>query len=119
MTNDTPQSLIDRLDTILEDERRALLEGDLEAIGTLLARKEPLIDALNAEGPVVRAGIVALEEKVRRNQALLDGALEGIRNVAGRMAAFRKIRRTLETYDKTGRKSSISDTIEHQLEKRA
>lgn len=119
MTNDTPQTLINRLDTLLEDERRALLRGDLDAIAALLGRKEALIDALNAQDPGAKTDLQALQGKVGRNQALLDGALQGIRKVAGRMAAFRKIRRTLETYDETGRKQAIQGEVEHQIEKRA
>ncbi|WP_138936261.1 flagellar export chaperone FlgN [Roseovarius arcticus] len=119
MTHETAQALIDKLDELLDEERRALLNGDLEKIGTLLTRKEVLIDTLNAQEPDTQASIANLRGKVLRNQALLDGALQGIRTVAGRLAAFRKVRRTLETYDKTGRKSEISDIIEHKVEKRA
>lgn len=119
MTNDTPQTLINRLDALLEDERRALLDGDLDAIASLMERKEALIDTLNAQDPGEQRDLEALQGKVDRNQALLDGALEGIRKVAGRMAAFRKIRRTLETYDRSGRKQAIQGEAEHQIEKRA
>ncbi|RKF13055.1 flagellar protein FlgN [Roseovarius spongiae] len=116
--NDT-QILIDRLDQLLEEERRALLVGDLDGIGALLTAKEALIDALNAAGHAGGAEIGALHGKVIRNQALLDGALQGIRRVAGRMAAFRKIRRTLETYDESGRKTVLQGEIVHEFEKRA
>lgn len=119
MTDDPTQKLIDRLDSLLEDERRALLTGNLEAIGLLLRRKEALIDALNDLTPRAEAGLQALQGKVARNQALLDGALQGIRTVAGRMAAFRRIRRSLETYDAEGRKTTILGEVEHKVEKRA
>ncbi|MCZ4352911.1 flagellar export chaperone FlgN [Roseovarius aestuarii] len=119
MTNNNPQTLINRLDSLLEDERRALLDGDLQTIAGLLERKDALIDALNAAEPEVDTDMAALKGKVDRNQALLDGALQGIRKVAGRMAAWRKIRRTLETYDETGRKKSITGEVDHQIEKRA
>jgi hypothetical protein len=84
-----------------------------------MGRKEALIDALNAQDPGAKTDLVSLQGKVNRNQALLDGALQGIRKVAGRMSAFRKIRHTLETYDKTGRKQSIQGEVDHQIEKRA
>ena len=119
MTNDSPQSLINQLDALLDDERRALLEGNLEAIATLLDRKETLIDALNAQEPGAKTDLESLQGKVNRNQALLDGALQGIRKVAGRMSAFRKIRHTLETYDESGRKKAIQGEVDHQIEKRA
>jgi len=119
MTSETAQTLIDTLDDLLEEERRALLEGDLDSIGALLTRKEPLIDALNALTPARQPDLTSLQGKVTRNQALLDGALEGIRKVAGRMAAFRKIRKTLETYDQSGRKTTIQGEVEHKVERRA
>lgn len=119
MTPETAQQLIDQLDTLLEEERRALLVGDLDAIRALLKRKEELIDALNARAPEDAPDLGALPDKVARNQALLDGALEGIRKVAGRLAALRRIRRSLETYDEAGRKTILQGEVEHQVEKRA
>lgn len=119
MTEDTPQTLIDRLDDLLETERSALLAGDLETIASLLARKEALIDALNRMQPNDQGALEKLHEKVTRNQALLDGALQGIRRVAARMAAMRRIRRSLETYDQSGRRQVIEGEVVHKVEKRA
>jgi len=50
---------------------------------------------------------------------LLDGALEGIRRVASRMAAIRQVRRSLATYDETGKRRTIDGTMAHNIEKRA
>ena len=119
MTHDPAEAILDRMDSLLDEERKALLDGDLEAIGALLTRKEALIDALSAIGPDAGQGVASLQGKVMRNQALLDGALQGIRTVAARLSDLRRIRRSLETYDSRGRKSSISDVIDHQVEKRA
>lgn len=119
MSHDDAQTLIDRLDDLLEQERAALLEGDLEAITTLLENKERLIDALNDLTEAERPGIEAVEAKVRRNQALLNGALQGIRHVAARMAALRRVRRGLETYDAKGTKTTIEGEAEYSVEKRA
>ena len=119
MTLDKAQNIIDQLDDLLDSERLALLDGDLERISGLLEKKEALIDTLNALEPKARPELQELQDKVVRNQALLDGALQGIRKVAARMAAYRKIRRSLETYDETGRKKIISGTIDHKVEKRA
>lgn len=119
MADDPEQALIDDLDALLDSERLALLQGDLQEIGKLLQRKEALIDALNAQPPRPREEISGIQSKVLRNQDLLDGTLQGIRNVAARMAAVRRIRRNLETYDQSGRKSEIPGIIEHTVEKRA
>lgn len=119
MTNDGIHKPIDDLNTLLDRERVALLDGDLEAIATLLESKEVLIDQLNTQAPPSRAIMLNLQGKLARNQELLDGALQGIRKVAARMAAVHRIRRNLETYDKSGRKSEVPGIIEHTVEKRA
>lgn len=119
MTQESAQGLIDQLDTLLEHEREALLEGRLEKVAEIAQSKEHLIDALNALPPDPEYRISALQTKVERNQVLLDGAMQGIRNVAARLAALRKIRRSLETYDAAGRKQTIQGEIERKVEKRA
>jgi len=45
--------------------------------------------------------------------------LSGIRAVADRVAALRRVRDTLETYDQSGRKTAISTLRTGQVEKRA
>ena len=119
MKTETAQDIINRLDELLELERAALLQGELDKIPNLLEEKERLIDALNAAQPEEESGLEELQLKVERNQVLLDGALQGIRKVAARMAAFRRIRRSLETYDETGRKRTIQGEVERRVEKRA
>lgn len=118
MTNNTTQVVMNELDALLDEERDALLAGNLDAMSALVERKENLISTLNAHQQP-QADLVHLQGKVSRNQTLLDGTLEGIRAVTGRLAAFRKIRRTLETYDQTGQKTTISDASESKVEKRA
>ena len=119
MTHSNAQTLIDQLDVLLEKEREVLLEGRLEAMADIAREKENLIDSLNALVPDPKHNISELQTKVVRNQVLLDGAMQGIRNVATRLAALRKFRRTLETYDASGRKQTIEGEIDHQVEKRA
>lgn len=119
MTNKTAGTLLNQIDALLCEERHALLHGDLEAIAPLLNRKEKLIEALNALEHGTQSDMVQLRDKVMHNQALLDGALQGIRAVSGRLAAFQKIRRSLDIYNRAGQKTAISDTVEHKVEKRA
>jgi len=119
MSHNEAQALIDHLDDLLEQERTALLEGDLEKIGTLLDAKGQLIDALNTLSREERPEMDAVEAKVLRNQALMDSALKGIRHVAARMAALRRVRRSLETYDAKGTKTTIEGEADYSVEKRA
>ncbi|WP_010141274.1 flagellar protein FlgN [Oceanicola sp. S124] len=119
MTNDPHQKLIDELDVLLESEREALMTGQLDKLTDLLERKEALIDRLNGLEGLEAADLQPLRGKAQRNQALLDGALRGIRTVANRFSTLRKIRRTLETYDSQGRKSALVSQHDNKLEKRA
>lgn len=117
--SDKAQDIIDALDDLLEREREALLGGDLDSIARLLEEKEALFDRLNALSQDTSPDLSALKGKVQRNQALLDNALKGIRAVAARMSAMRKIRRSLDTYDESGNRTTIEGHKAAQLEKRA
>jgi hypothetical protein len=96
-----------------------LLEGDLEGLGTLLPVKEQLVEMLLDDAGVHRDKIMPLEGKLKRNQLLLDGALEGIRAVSNRLAALRQVRTVLDTYDAQGRKKSVVTPLPPKVEKRA
>lgn len=119
MTLKSESDVISRLDSLLELEREALLNGDLEKISEQLEEKEELLDRLSEFEVTPKDDLQELQIKVERNQLLLDGALQGIRKVAARMAAFRRIRRSLDTYDQTGRRTTIQGDVERQVEKRA
>lgn len=44
---DSIQDIVDSLNDLLDEERMALLDGNLDLIGRMLNRKETLIDSLN------------------------------------------------------------------------
>lgn len=119
MTQDSLQSTIDSLDDLLDAERRALIAGKLDEISRLHDRKEMLIGDLNRRDADERESLLELNQKLQRNQALLNNALAGIRSVARRLAAIRRVRQSLETYDSSGRKTSVETRVERSLEKRA
>ncbi|WP_195821127.1 flagellar biosynthesis protein FlgN [Roseobacter sp. MH60115] len=119
MTNERFEDVIDALDDVLDAEREALLAGNLDEIGRLLERKESLIDQLASLEEADRDPLEALNAKVMRNQALLDSALEGIRTVARRLSALRRVRSSLETYDEKGERHTIDVAPDGAVEKRA
>lgn len=119
MQNQQSSDLFDALDDLLEQERTALLAGDLEKIARLFEVKESLIEELSELEQFESQSLNALQGKVKRNQELLDSALEGIRAVAGRLAALRRVRSTLDTYDSRGAKQSIEMDKDGSVEKRA
>ncbi|WP_116597636.1 flagellar biosynthesis protein FlgN [Primorskyibacter marinus] len=106
----------DALDDLLNAEREALLSGDLDQIGRMVSQKETLVADLSGADV---SDISRLQQKLARNQILLDRALLGIRSVANRLGSLRRIRRSLETYDQTGRKSALESTNQNRVEKRA
>ncbi len=115
----TEYSEFEKLDALLEQERAFLLEGDLEGLGTLMPAKEKLVDLLLGDVQNNREKIRPLEGKLQRNQLLLDGALEGIRSVAARLAALRQVRSALDTYDAQGQKKRVEMEPSPNFEKRA
>lgn len=111
--------ILQNLDELLDRERAALLEGDLEGISRSLREKERLIDALNGLQLTPEVELSTIKRKVQRNQMLLDGALDGIRVVAERLSSLRSVRDTLETYDQTGQKTVLERLRNGRVEKRA
>lgn len=119
MTRDTETGPLDALDTLLEEERDALLHGDLTALSDLMDRKLALLEECAQIAPAPDDRLESLKVKASRNQALLDGTLRGIRSVAARFAMLRRIRQTLETYDESGNRSTLVTQRGTALEKRA
>lgn len=107
------------LDELLDLEREALIEGKLEQLGNMTAEKEKLVDRINALPEVPRSELAPVQVKVNRNQVLLQSALEGIRAVANRMAEMRRVRKGLDTYDRSGKKYHHAADARKKLEKRA
>ena len=119
MTHEASQKLIDLLDSILEQERDALLSGNLAKLTEIVPHKESLIDELNALDELERSKLEQAQSKLHRNQLLLTSALAGIQAVAGRMAEMRRTRESLDVYDETGRKTRYGMMATAKLEKRA
>ncbi|APE44979.1 hypothetical protein BOO69_17370 [Sulfitobacter alexandrii] len=119
MTHPGATERIEALDHLLDEEREALLTGNLGRLADLLDPKEALIEEINAIPPGNAGRLRHLDVKVRRNQHLLDGALDGIRSVAARMAELRQVRDGLETYGADGRKRTIEIQDGPSVERRA
>jgi hypothetical protein len=107
-----------RLADLLESERQALLAGDFERIAQLLEEKQALAQAL-AEDPLTVESLQPLQGALRRNQALFDRALEGVRAVVSRLGSVQALGRSFNGYDASGRRFSIENATTSQLEKKA
>lgn len=111
-------TVTEELSDLLDAEREALLKGDLEKLNALLMPKEALIEAMNEVPQTDLTTVQMLDSKVKRNQVLLDGALEGIRAVAVRMARLREVKGALETYGADGKRREIQLDIDSSVEHR-
>lgn len=110
--------LLDRLDSLLEQERQVLREGRLDQIPQLLSEKTRLVDALRDISPQAADRIAPLHLKMRRNQELFDHALAGIRVVSDRLMHLREQGKAVQVYDSSGRRETIGDLTETRLEHR-
>lgn len=109
---------VEALSNLLDEEREALLQGDLDQLSDLLSSKEALIDEMNATPQSDLSAMQMLDGKVKRNQLLLDGAMEGIRAVAQRLAHLRQVKGALETYGADGKRHDIQLSVESSVEHR-
>ncbi|WP_111734725.1 hypothetical protein [Roseovarius amoyensis] len=111
-------AVLPALDDLLERERAALLSGRFDHLAPLLDEKARLIDRLNASGVDERATLDGLRHKAIRNQALFDGALQGVRRASDRITGLRQLHHAFETYDETGRRRLIGGETSGRMEKR-
>lgn len=113
------EDTIDSLAEILDQERKSLLNGNLDSINRVSQKKEALIRILNTSELLNQERLVELNGKMKRNQALLSSALDGVKSVAERFADMRQIRESLATYDSNGRRKKITVLQKSSVEKRA
>lgn len=110
---------IKALEDLLETERTALAQGNLDALDQLTPEKEQLISVINDLKVFETEDLIRVQKKVERNQALLNSAAEGIRAVADRMTELRRVRQEFSTYDASGQRNGFAVRARAKLEKRA
>ena len=119
MTTASIDQLVEDLDHLLDAERQALVSGDIDELARLHDTKEELVSKLNALDSLEAGNLQGVRNKMSRNQDLLGSAMAGIRAVADRMAELRRVRQSLATYDRDGKRHQIATPTEQKLEKRA
>jgi flagellar biosynthesis/type III secretory pathway chaperone len=110
---------IDLLDELLDQEREDLLQGKLDAINRVSARKEALVEELKGYSVADDVLLLELSSKLERNQVLLGSALEGVKSVVKRFADMRQVKESLATYDAFGQRNKIEILSKRVVEKRA
>ncbi len=88
---------------LLDEERHALLTGDIARLPELDRAKQACV--LRYVARPVRAP--ALLAALRRNQRLLGNALQGIAAVQARLSDWERLSQRMETYGPDGQKTGI------------
>lgn len=105
------------VERLLDDERAALLSGDLGALADLAERKEALARDL-AESEPEQGTLAALKARSERNAELLAAAARGVRTVMRRITDIREANGPLKTYGRDGTPQTLGASG-GSLEKRA
>ena len=116
---ETQDTLIAKLDSLLEIEREALIVGNIAKLADIVEEKEHLIAVLSEMDFGSNTALENVNSKVMRNQALLEQALDGIRSVAKKLADIRRNRREFDTYNQLGKRKTIEAETDTSVEKRA
>lgn len=119
MENSKTHMFLETLETVLNQERKALLAGDFEDLPNLLEAKERLLQNFQSTQITNPETLAKTHDLVSRNQTILDGALRGIRDVTNRLKTLQNVRDSLETYGNDGRRFSVPNQTNSRLEKRA
>ncbi len=101
-----PEAALHRIETLLKDERAALLGGNLRALPELLAKRDSLLSGL-AVGADDRPRLRELRRLAQRNTELAAAARAGIQAAAARVSAIRAAAGPIGSYSATGARQDI------------
>lgn len=111
--------VVDSLDKLLDEEREALISGQLDQIAELVERKTNLLSELDDANDMEAVALGRVREKLVRNQGLLEEAAMGIKIVASRLDDLKRVKSYLETYDADGARKTTCVATSGSVEKRA
>ncbi len=113
-----PDTLGDAVQDLLDREKRALLNGNIDALSRLVAEKTRLMKQMRAHG-ISGRNIDIIREKARHNRRLLDAVEVAIRSVGEQLRMGDDQAVTLQTYGVDGTSHRIGRPPQGNLEKRA
>ncbi|MDV7144778.1 hypothetical protein R3X27_19015 [Tropicimonas sp. TH_r6] len=114
MSNET----LSQFKTLLEEEKALLLSGKIESVAALEPRKQELAQRLETNSLLSSQQLADLQQKVRRNQILLEASSKGFRTASERLKEIRKVMLQLDTYTRGGDMKNIK-TAHPKIERRA
>ena len=111
--------ILDHLDELLIEERRAVLAGDFGALAEIADRKVSLIERVKGlDDRTSKTRLIAIGARAEEIGRLLAAALEGVKSANARLALIRNAGERLDTYDSEGRGLSVpfgAATIERRV----
>ena len=96
-------SLSDEAIAVLAEERACLIEGRLDGLATIVARKRHLLERLTI-AEISPESLSRLAEESRRNQRLILAATEGARAAVNRLRSLRYADEAFNCYSSEGRR---------------
>lgn len=92
---------------ILDAERKALIQGDLDSVVGFVSEKEGLVAEFeDADG----AELKALSFKLAQNERLLNAARAGVKDAVSTVKKLHAARTSLSSYDRSGKATEIRPT---------
>lgn len=110
--------MIDALEDLLDKERAAILDGAFEDMGRIASEKEVVLERRELTAPDQRT-LDRVRHKAARNQHLLSAAIRGVRVVAARLDVLRNGPSDMNTYDRSGQRTSLGSRHQGALHRRA
>lgn len=101
----------EQLMEILDEERGALLSGNLEALEQIAATKEVLCAGFQPSTPEQAQ---ELRRRAQENQALLEAARAGLKSVETRLADIRAAQSGSLGYRPDGSAAAVSSTARYE-----
>jgi hypothetical protein len=113
------ESKQDRTLRLLDAERDALVDGPMDALQALVAKREALMaEILSDEAAPAEPFLRALKEKAERNSRLLRASLSGLRVAREQVSQAEHLSRSLRTYTADGASVEVSPARHDRDERR-
>ena len=100
---------VDKMSEILDEERKALLDGNYRSLETLVKDKVSLLKRIHHEKKVLpRDSLEMLQRKTQRNASLLQSAQRGLRSAMSHLQEASES--SFQAYSKEGSRIPLSKT---------
>ncbi len=100
--------------SVMDSERAVLLNGPLDDLAKISAKRDQLLDSLVNGGPVSQrilgAKLADVKAMAKRNGALLKAAMEGMKDARKEIENMEESLNEMDTYTSDGAKMVVAQT---------